>query len=112
MVEQPVDRLVIILLHQWQLKGLLDTLRERRFTATVVDATGGLLRERMVTLVVGTSKRRLPYLFTLVRDACPASTRYLPLEMNMPFEIESELVEVRVGGAIATVVPVEQFVQL
>lgn len=112
MSQQFIDRMVIVILYQWQLKGLLDTLRERSFAATVIDATGGLLRERLVTLVVGTSQRRLAYLFTLIRDACPATTRYLPFEMNMPFQIESELVEVRVGGATAMVVPVEQFVQL
>ena len=114
MQEPTIDRLAIVIAYQWQAKGLLKTLKERGFAATVVDAVGGLLREGMVTLVVGTPGRRLPSLFTVIRNACPGSTRFIPFdaEMEYPWLPESELVVVRAGGANVFVLPVEDFVQL
>lgn len=114
MPDQTIDRMAIAFVYQWQSKGLMQALKSQRFTATIVDAKGGFLRQGMMTLIVGTSKRRMPTLFRLVRDYCPASTRYIPFEVDMelPWYPESEAVEVRVGGATVFVVPVEQFAQL
>lgn len=114
MADPVVDRMAIVIAYQWQSKCLIRTLRERSFTATVVDGIGGLLREGMVTLVVGLPERRLPSFLALVRDVCPGSTRYIPFdaEMDYPWLPESELVEVRAGGANVFVLPVERFIQL
>jgi uncharacterized protein YaaQ len=114
MEEQTIDRLAVVIAYQWQSKGLIKTLKEHSFTATIVDAVGGLLREGMITLVVGTPKRRLPTFFALVRNACPGSTRFIPFdaEMEFPWLPESELVVVRAGGASIFILPVEEFVQL
>ncbi len=114
MQDRTIDRLAVVVAYQWQSKGLIKTLKEHNFTATVVDAVGGLLREGMTTLVVGTPEGRLPSFFALVRNACPGSTRFIPLdaEVEFPWLPESELVVVRAGGANIFVLPVEQFVQL
>lgn len=114
MEEHTIDRLAVVIAYQWQSKGLIQTLKDHSFTATIVDAVGGLLREGMVTLVVGTPERRLPTFFALVRNACPGSTRFIPVdaEMEFPWLPESELVIARVGGANIFVLPVEQFIQL
>jgi uncharacterized protein YaaQ len=106
--------MVLVILHRWQLKNLMTSFREHDFSATIIDAQGGFLREGMVTLIAGTSQRRLPYFFCLLPDHCPSTTRYLPFEvdMDLPWYPESEMVEVRVGGAVAFVVPVENFLQL
>jgi uncharacterized protein YaaQ len=114
MQESTIDRLAIVIAYQWQARGLLKALKERKFAATVVDAVGGLLREGMVTLVVGTPERRLASLFVVIRNACPGSTRFIPFdaEMEYPWLPESELVVVRAGGANVFVLPIEDFVQL
>lgn len=114
MAEAKVDRLVILIAYQWQTKNLIKTLTEHQFATTVVDAAGGLMREGMVTLVVGTSARRLPSLLSFVRDACPSSTRYIPYDADttFPWQPECEVVVIRAGGATAFILPVEQFVQL
>jgi len=114
-VAQPMtDRLAIVIVYQWQAKGLQEDLKEHRFASTIVDATGGLLREGMVTLVAGTSEKRLPSLLSVIRNACPGSTRYIPYEAQteFPWQPECEIVVVRAGGATVFVVPVEQFLQL
>jgi uncharacterized protein YaaQ len=111
---QAIDRVAIVIVYRWQAKALIEALTARGFAATVVDATGGLLREGIVTMVVGLPRRRLPTFFSLVRDVCPASTRYIPYdaEAEFPWHPECELVVVRAGGANVFVVPVERFVQL
>ncbi len=114
MAGEQIDRLVVLIVYRWQYKGLIEALTKRNYAATVIHATGGLMHEGMVTLVIGTSHRRLPALFCLVRDTCPASTRYIPYDVDMmiPWEPECEIVVIRAGGATAFVVPVERFVQL
>jgi uncharacterized protein YaaQ len=111
---QVIDRVAVVIVYRWQAKGLMEALLAREFSATIVDATGGLLREGIVTMVVGLPQRRLPTFFSLVRDVCPASTRYIPYdaEAEFPWHPECELVVVRAGGANVFVLPVEQFLQL
>jgi len=111
---QVIDRVAVVIVYRWQAKGLMEALSAHDFSATIVDATGGLLREGVVTMVVGLPQRRLPTFFSLVRDVCPASTRYIPYdaEAEFPWHPECELVVVRAGGANVFILPVEQFVQL
>lgn len=113
-MSEKISRMIVVILYRWQLKNLMAAFKEHGFSATIVDAQGGFLREGMVTVMVGTTERRLPYFFCLLRDQCPSSTRYIPFEvdMDLPWYPESEMVEVRVGGAIAFVVPVDNFLQL
>lgn len=114
MSELVVDRMAIVIVYQWQSKALLKSLRRHGYAATVVDAVGGLLHEGLITVVVGLPQRRLPSFVALVRDACPGSTRFIPFdaEMEFPWLPESELVEVRAGGANLFILPVEHFIQL
>jgi uncharacterized protein YaaQ len=114
MADGQVDRLVVLIVYRWQYKSLIEALTANKYSATAIHATGGLMHEGMVTLVLGTPHRRLPALFCLVRDTCPASTRYIPydVDMTLPWEPECEVVVIRAGGVSAFVLPVEQFVQL
>lgn len=114
MTQPGIDRLAIVIVYKWQAKGLAETLTEHNLDATIVNATGGLLQEGMVTMAVGTAHKRLPTLFSLIRDTCPGSTRYIPYDaqMEFPWQPECEIAVVRAGGATVFVVPIEQFVQL
>jgi len=109
-----IDRAAIVIVPRWQAPGLIEVLTARSYAVTVLDATGGLLGLGTVTLLVGLPQRRLASFFALVRDVCPGTTRYIPYEAEaeFPWHPECELVEVRTGGAMVFVVPVEQFVQL
>lgn len=114
MEDRTIDRLAFVMLYRWQLKGLVSALTEHHFDATLIDAQSGFLRTGMATIIVGMAERRVPFFTSLLRDYCPGSTRYVPFEadMELPWYPESEMVEVRVGGAVAFIVPVERFVQL
>ena len=109
-----IDRVAVVTVYRWQSKILTEALGAEGFASTVVDASGGLLEEGMVTMVVGLPHKRLPTFFSIVRSTCPASTRYIPYdaEAEFPWHPESELVVVRTGGANVFIVPVEHFVQL
>jgi len=110
----PIDRAAIVIVPRWQAPGLTEALTARHYAVTVVDASGGLLGQGMITLLIGLPQRRLPSFFAMVRDICPGTTRYIPYdaEAEFPWHPECELVEVRTGGATVFVVPIEQFVQL
>lgn len=109
-----VDRAAVVIVQRWQAQGLTDALTARDYAVTVIDSKGDLLGQGVVTLLVGLPHRRLASFFSLVRDICPASTRYIPYdaEAEFPWHPECELVEVRAGGATAFIVPIERFVQL
>ena len=112
MLEPQIDRVAIAVTYQQQCKALLNALDEQHFRVTVVDARGGFLQEEMVTLIAGMPRQRLPAFFCLVREHCPVKTRYLAMGSELPSFNETQVIEVRVGGATVFVVPVDTYLQL
>ena len=108
-----IDRMAIAIVDGGQSKDLLQALNDRRFPATVIDAEGGFLHETKVTLIVGLSHERLQEFFAVVRESCPSRTRYMPMGVELSLSPGYPvMIEVRVGGAVVFVVPVERFVRL
>lgn len=112
-MESTIDRLAITIVDGSQSHDLIKTLNEDGFRVTLVNAVGGFLHDSLVTLFVGTASGRLPELFTLLREACPRRTRYVPLGVEMAMAPgHPAMIEVYVGGASVFILPVERFVQL
>ncbi len=108
-----IDRMAIAIVDGGQSKDLLKALNEHDFPVTIVDAVGGFLHEAMVTIIVGMPNRRLPKFFSLVREKCPSRTRYVPMGVELSISPGYPMmIEARVGGATAFILPVERFVQL
>jgi uncharacterized protein YaaQ len=113
MPDETIDRMAITLVDGGQSRDLVKALNQHHFPVTILDAVGGFLHEAMVTLVVGMSEERLPLFFSIVRETCPSRTRYVPMGVELSLSPGYPMmIEARVGGATAFILPVERFVQL
>jgi len=109
----PIDRLVILTASGLQSDALMRRLRQARFSFTIIDSAGGMLREPMVCLLLGLERRRMPELLEIVRACCAPRTQYVPAQVRMPSEAGGlPMVETQIGGATVHTLAVERFIQL
>jgi uncharacterized protein YaaQ len=90
---------------------LIRKLVERGYPATKVSSTGGFLRKGNATIFSGVEGGDIENVLAIIRDECKARTDYVPAQA-LPFPesiYPAEPVQVRVGGAIVFVLPVERF---
>jgi uncharacterized protein YaaQ len=83
---------------------------ERGYPATKVSSTGGFLRRGSATILSGVDAGDVDNVLAIVRRECRARTERVP-QSAVPFPqgVAPELAEVRVGGAIIFVLPVDHF---
>jgi uncharacterized protein YaaQ len=114
-MEPTVEKLGIIVTSDEDGDRLIDVLVKRGLPATKVSSTGGFLQRGNVTILAGIDSREVEELVAIVRRECPARTETvnataLPypdlsfLPVQPPFEV-------RTGGAVLFVLPVERFVK-
>ena len=107
-----LTRLVLAIVHDCDVKRLVQRLVSEGFGATRLDAYGGFLRRESSLVIVATTDERLPRVRTVVRELCrrrvevvlPTAhdgTLGLALEEYGPERLE-------VGGAVLLVVPIER----
>ncbi len=104
-------KLVIIITAEPDAERLLGLLVERGLPATKVSSTGGFLRRGNATIFSGVEEGRVGEILGLVRQECRGRTEVIPTQA-LPFpevSLPTAPVEVRVGGAIVFVLPVEHF---
>jgi uncharacterized protein YaaQ len=89
-----------------------NALRQKGIPFTTIDSTGGFLRERNSTFMMGTSDDQLQRVLDVISANCHTRSEYVssypsafdPAEFYMPRPIE-----VQVGGASVWVLDVEYF---
>jgi uncharacterized protein YaaQ len=105
-------KLLLIIASDTDADKLMKSLVERGYPATKVSSTGGFLRRGSATILSGVEAAEVEDVIAMVREECHARAEYVPVQ-TLPFFGEgatlSEPVEVRVGGAIVFVLPVERF---
>ena len=94
---------------------LLDRLSQAEFGATKVGSSGGFLRRGSVTAFASVEDERVSELLTLlhgdfpeVLESVPVSTLPLAEEWGQP----TEVIDVRVGGAVVFVVDLAQVLRV
>ena len=94
---------------------LLDHLAQAKFGATKVGSSGGFLKRGRVTAFVAVEDERVSELLTLLRsdlpevlESVPVSTLPLAEEWGQP----TEVIDVRVGGAVVFVVDLAQVLRV
>lgn len=105
-------KLVIAVISSRDTSALLDALNREEIGATVINSTGGFLREGNTTLFIGVEEHTLPSLLDIVSRTCRTRTRLI--SPSVPAIESGEYlptgpVEVEVGGANIFVLPVERF---
>jgi uncharacterized protein YaaQ len=105
------QKLIVVITSNDEANALIKKLVERGHPATKVSSTGGFLRRGNATIFSGVEAGDLENVITIIRHVCKARTEYIPAQ-TLPFPESihpAEPVQVRVGGAIVFVLPVERF---
>ena len=110
-MENTEQKLVIVITSNDEADALIPRLVERGYPATKVSSTGGFLRRGSATILSGVEAEDVDTVIAIIRSECRARTEIVPVQA-LPFPgniYPMEPVEVRVGGAIVFVLPVERF---
>ena len=105
------QKLVVVITSSDEADALIRKLVGRGYPATKVSSTSGFLRRGNATVFSGVDANELDAVMAIIRHECKARTEFVPAQ-SLPFPesiYPAEPVEVRVGGAIVFVLPVERF---
>ena len=110
-LQQSDQKLLIVITSDSDADTLIQKLVHRGYPATKVSSTGGFLRRGSATIFSGVDAEDIDNVLAIIRTECQARTEFVPAQA-LPFPesiYPAEPVEVRTGGAIVFVVPVERF---
>ena len=105
------QKLIVVITSDDEAEALIKKLIEPGYPATKVSSTGGFLRRGNATIFSGVEADDLENVLAIIRNVCRARTEFIPAQA-LPFPesiYPAEPVQVRVGGAIVFVLPVERF---
>jgi len=105
------QKLVVVITSEPEADALIKILVERGYPATKVSSTGGFLRRGSATILTGVAGDEVDRVLAIINTECRARTEVVPAQ-SLPFPgslFPTAPVEVRVGGAIVFVLPVERF---
>jgi len=108
---EPEQKLLVVITAGDEADNLIHKLVERGYPATKVSSTGGFLRRGSATILSGVEAGDVELVLSIIRTECQARTESVPAQ-GLPFPdsiYPAEPVQVRVGGAIAFVLPVDRF---
>lgn len=105
------QKLIVVITSDDEAEALIKRLIERGYPATKVSSTGGFLRRGNATIFSGVEASDIENVLAIVRNECKARTEFIPAQaLPFPESIHPAApVQVRVGGAIVFVLPVERF---
>lgn len=108
-----INRLILITVSGEQSHAFIQTLNRDGYYVTVMDSRGGLLDERLSTLLIGLAHDREPALLELIRRECRTRRRLIPAQIETPLaSAQTLMIEAETGGAVVYVLDVEQFAQI
>lgn len=105
-------KLIIAVISTADLDELLRRMRERGYRATVIDQSGGFLRQGNVTLLVGVLEALVADVLRLIANVCRARVSLVNPAMPMvePGEFfVSRAAEAHEGGAVCFVLNIERY---
>jgi uncharacterized protein YaaQ len=107
------DRLAILNISGAQESALFSHLAKEKFAFTVINNTGGVIDEPVVSLLVGFHSERFPILLDVVRKNCRSYRKFISATGYMQGDMTSlPFVEAKLGGAQFYLMNVERFEQI
>ena len=110
-MQQAEQKLLVVIASDDDADALIRKLVERGYPATKVSSTGGFLRRGSATILSGVDAEDVDNVLAIIRSECRARMELVPVQA-LPFQgsvFPAEPTQVRVGGAIVFVLPVERF---
>ena len=105
-------KLVLVVVERSDADGLADRLVQAGYPVTKLGSSGGFLRRHSTTLLSGVPDEKVDDVLTLIREQTRGRTELVPaqrLPLLGALDLAHEPVEVRRGGAVVWVLPVERF---
>lgn len=113
MTTPSVDQIVLATVSGDQTDELIQHLTQDGFYVTVVDSRGGLLDERLSTLLIGLHHTRRGVLLGRLREECRTRRRLIPAQLETPLaSAQTLMIEADTGGATIYLFDVDHFEQL
>jgi len=104
------QKLLLVITSDAEADGLIRKLVEQGYPATKVSSTGGFLRRGSATILSGVDAGDVEQVLDMVRTECRARIEHVPVSvLPFPQGVIQEPAEVRVGGAVVFVMPIEHF---
>lgn len=94
---------------------LLGRMGDLHFPATKVGSTGGFLKRGSVTIFSALEESEVPDLITMLHRDFPEVVESMPvatLPLGDDFDFAASAVDVRVGGAVVFVLPLDRVVRV
>jgi uncharacterized protein YaaQ len=108
-------KLLVAVVNRDDMYALIDALMRAGYDATIINTTGGFLREGNATLLIGVEADEVGVVLRIVADNCHTRVkRVVPPPVLGQVEMPPGLapIEVEVGGAVVFTMTVEQFVRI
>ena len=106
------DRLVMMIVSDSDAEELQSRLVAGHYPVTKVGSTGGFLRRGSVTIFSGVPQSQVDAVIAIVDEVCHARRELVPVQ-TLPFigdgAFSAEPVEVRMGGGVVFVLPIERY---
>lgn len=104
-------KLLIAIIHREDVDKLIETLTQKKYQATRIDSSGGFLKGKNATILLGVDDKKVSDVLKIIKQNCKSRTEYVspappvvePGEFFMPSSVE-----VKVGGATVFVLPIEK----
>ncbi len=107
-------KLVVCIVHNRDRNRVTDELVRAGFKFTVIGSTGGFLREGNTTFLIGVEEDELNSLKSVLAQNCQSREQLvnvMPFESSTAGAFVPSPVKVPVGGAVAFVLDVDQFLR-
>lgn len=105
-------KLVIAIVGTAELDGLLQSMRNRGYRATVIDQRGGFLQQGNAALMIGVQDAVVQDVQRIIASTCRSTVSYVNPAMPMAEPGEffvSRAVEAHEGGAVCFVLNIERY---
>jgi len=109
-LKQAKPKLLIIIASEPDADGLIQKLVEGGYPATKVSSSGGFLRRGNATIFSGVDAGEVEEVLAIVRSECKVRNEFVPAQaLPFPESMPVQPLEVRAGGAIVFILPVDRF---
>lgn len=110
-----MNKLIIIVANKDIEKSLTERLIDKKFRFTRINSTGGYLRKKNITLIVGVKQDRVKELIDTVKKVAQKKSSLIGSDLGTPLSGETgmpslpiDAAPIKLGGAVLFVLPVDK----